>query len=165
MPPTIRCTRLKSCSFLGNKIKEINDNFFACKELTSVIFDENVLEKIKTTNVKLKKFFVKNNNLKDLNFLKEMKNLNTLDFSFNPIEDFSVLYSDFPELDIVMANNTNTDSLDWIRNKTKLTRLKASDNKIEKIGDLSNNFDLRYLILENNKLAELNDLQDRKFLN
>lgn len=160
-------TKLDTLSVSGNRLASV-ESLKDCMYLERVDLSDNELTDISplaASRVSLKKLFIDNNDIKDMDALSGMSSLELLSMDGNEIEDLAFL-NESNELKILSARKNKIRSIEAILGKESLEALYLSDNEItgdvafgEKLGDwngsFSENVGPRDIQLQHNRISSL----------
>ena len=153
-------TQLKTLNLYGNHIRQPLD-LSRLKNLVDINLGQNKLEElIFYTEGHIKYLFIHDNNIKDIQMIKNLRYLQTLDISKNPIEDLSPLsqLSQLLDLRINFVRPQGISSFDFIEPLQNLRRLELAGNGIEDVSSLSKMEFLHLLTLN----LSFNKVRDRR---
>ncbi len=145
-----------------------NENLTAISELTSLtslnLGNNNINDISFLKNLKnLQLLTLNNNNIEDISVLKNLKNLKSLYIYKNKISNLSSL-SGLKNLKNLALFSNNISNIEALSKLTNLERLTISFNKISNLSPLKNLTNLKYLNSNYSKIEDLKPLKDLKNL-
>ena len=111
----------------------------------------------------LRSLFIRGNQLNNIDFVKRIQNLNSLDCSFNNISDISGL-SNLTQLTAFRASDNKISNISCLSNLKGLMHLNLGRNQISTIEHLTDLTNLRFLNLEDNNISNISMLSQLKNL-
>lgn len=162
------------------EIEVTNQHYFWWQHLTleqKIILENNSnifiqdLNNIKKTELKtiinLPIVKINDEDLTEIDFIKELKNLVILDCSNNKIEDLKPI-SDLTNLGVLICKNNNIENIDALENLKNLEVVIISKNQIENVDVFQNLNNIEYLDISKNKITNIQSIKansNLKFLN
>jgi small GTP-binding protein len=167
LPELFQCTQLETL-ILSNKWYDATSDRYIDSNNKGV---ENLLQSIPKglqalENMRVLKAggYYERWQLSDINFLKELKQLNSLDLSHNQISDISFL-KELKQLNELYLSSNQISDISFLKELKQLNELYLSDNQISDISFLKELKQLNELSLSSNQISDISFLKELKQLN